>query len=231
MNKFCLYILILIALSFVSCEKQNTKPSPLVLGKEYFPLKKEQSVVYKITEINIDKPSNVYDTSIYYLKEIVESSFVDNENGISWRIERYTKKDINSNWVINSVWSAKITDSYASKFEENQRKIKIRFPVKKNLKWNGNLYNELEDKEFEITNLNHKFTINSFSFDSCLTVLQDSNISIIHKNLSYEVYAKNIGLVYKKEININSQEVTYNLPIEQRITIGKIFQQEVFSLK
>jgi hypothetical protein len=56
--------------------------------------------------------------------------------------------------------------------------------------------------------------------------MQDSSVSLIHKDLAYEIYAKNIGLVYKKEIYINSQEVTHNVPIEERITVGRIFIQE-----
>ncbi|MCK9254562.1 MAG: hypothetical protein M0Q45_03655 [Bacteroidales bacterium] len=222
---------ILLALIFVllSCNKENIKPRKFPLGSEYFPLNTSNNIIYKITEINIDKPSNVYDTSIYYLNEIVESPFIDNENDTAWRIERYIRKNNNSNWIINAVWSAKITKEYVVKVEENQRKIKIRFPIKKDLSWNGNLLNDMEIQEYKISRLDHKYDIGSFKFDSCLTVLHDSSLSLIHKNLNYEVYAKNIGLIYKEEIYINSQEVTHNVPIEQRITTGKIFIQEFIS--
>ena len=221
-----IFILLILSLGLVACNKENIKPRKFPLGQEYFPLFEGKSIIYKITEINIDQPSNVYDTSIYYLNEVVESPFIDNENDTAWRIERYTRKDENSKWIINSVWSAKITNKYAVKVEENQRKIKIRFPIKENLSWNGNLLNDQEVQEYEILKLDHKFNLGTVQFDSCLTVMQDSSLSLIHKNLAYEIYAKNIGLVYKKEIYINSQEVTHNVPIEERITVGRIFIQE-----
>ncbi|HNY44110.1 MAG TPA: hypothetical protein PKH15_05425 [Bacteroidales bacterium] len=221
-----IFILLILSLGLVACNKENIKPRKFPLGQEYFPLIEGNSIIYKVTEINIDKPSNVYDTSIYYLNEIVESPFIDNENDTAWRIERYTRKDENYSWIINSVWSAKLTNKYAVKVEENQRKIKIRFPIKENLSWNGNLLNNQKVQEYEILRFDHKFNIGSVQFDSCLTVMQDSSMSLIHKDLAYEIYAKNIGLVYKKEIYINSQEVTHNVPIEERITVGRIFIQE-----
>ncbi|MDD4150401.1 MAG: hypothetical protein PHE33_10250, partial [Bacteroidales bacterium] len=82
-----------------------------------------------------------------------------------------------------------------------------------------------------ISSYNTPFLHENFSFDSCLTVMHDSSQSLIHLDRSYEVYAYNIGLVYKEQTYINSQEVIFEIPIEERITVGTIFIQELVEIE
>jgi hypothetical protein len=214
-------------LLFVSCSKENTQPKAVFQGKEYFPLRQGDYIVYEITKINIDKPSNIYDTIVYLLKEIIDIPIIDNEEDTAYRVERYIFNPVYSNWEIQSVWQAKLSNNAAQKVEENLRFVKIHFPVHKKLQWDGNIYNELDPKTYKISDLNVPFQINQMSFDSCLFVLQDSSSSLIHKNYAVEIYAYKIGLVYKEETYINSQEVIFDVPIEQRITTGTIYKQKI----
>ncbi len=220
-------IVVLILLLFISCSKEDIQPTAIFLGKEYFPLRQGDYIVYEITKINIDKPSNIYDTVVYLLKEIIDIPIIDNEEDTAYRIERYVFNPVSDNWEIQSVWQAKQTNNAAHKVEENLRFVKIRFPVRKNLQWDGNIFNELDSKTYKISDLNVPFQVNQMSFDSCLFVLQDSSSSLIHKNYAVEIYAYKIGLVYKEETYINSQEVIFDVPIEQRITTGTIFKQKI----
>ncbi|HNQ67269.1 MAG TPA: hypothetical protein PKN32_02740 [Bacteroidales bacterium] len=230
MFKWLIYILLIFTIFVLSCENENNNNYSVFTGKEYFPLITGNSLIYKVTEITIDKPSEVYDTSIYYLKEITDIALLDNENDTAYRIERYTKKTLNDNWIIHSVWSAKITENTAEKVEENYRYVKIRFPVKTGYSWNGNIFNECESQEYRTSSVNSFYQIGDFAFDSCLTVVHDSSFSLIHKDLAYEVYAYRIGLIYKEQTYINSQEVVFEVPIEERITTGTIYIQELVEI-
>jgi len=224
---------LLIILSFlglffiISCTEEPSVSNDVFWGSEYYPLETGHTLTYKITEIYIDKPSNVYDTLIYYVKEVVDIPFIDNENDTAYRIERYRRISENDNWLIHSVWTTKLTKNTAEKVEENYRFIKIRFPLKQNYSWNGNLYNELDNKEYWVSNFNIPYSTGEFVFDSCLTIFQDSSQSLIHKDIAYEVYAIHTGLIYKEETYINSQEVIFEIPVEERITTGTIFKQEL----
>ena len=197
-------------------------------GVEYFPLRIGDTLTYKITTINIDRPTKVFDTTVYYLKEVIESKFIDNENDTAYRIERYISPD-NNYWKIHQVWSAKITDKYAVKVEENNRIIKLRFPIAKDNKWNGNLLNSIEDKTFKISNLYHKFNTSTYYFDNCLTVLQDSLESIINKDYECEIYHFGIGLIYKEVTHISSQVANQLIKIEDRATTSSVFIQELIA--
>lgn len=219
--------LILIIIVFSCVREEEQQQFRAIQGKEFSPLNTGNYIIYKITEIKIDKPSNVYDTSIYFLKEIVDIPFIDNQGDTSYRIERYITDNENlTDWQINCVWQAKLNDHSLQKVEENIRIVKIRFPIKKGLKWDGNLYNELPSKIYEISLLNTPYSIGNIRFDSCLVVLQDSSSSLIHKDFAVEVYANKIGLIYKESTCLNSQEVIFDLPIEERVTTGSIYKQE-----
>lgn len=231
MLKWVIYILLIFTISLFSCENEDNNNNSVFIGKEYFPLVSGNTLIYKITEINIDKPSEIFDTTIYYLKEIIDIPLLDNENDTAYRIERYTRFSSDDNWIIHSVWSAKITENTAEKVEENYRYVKIRFPVRTGYTWNGNIYNECESQEYRVSSVNSYYQIGDFVFDSCLTVVHDSSSSLIHKDLDYEVYAYRIGLVYKEMTYLNSQEVIFDVPIEERVTTGTIYKQELVEIE
>ncbi|MCF0206473.1 MAG: hypothetical protein HUK15_03500 [Bacteroidales bacterium] len=226
------YLLILSGLIFSSCEKENIKPADqeFSIEKEYFPLETGKSLIYKVTNIVIDKPSNYYDTSIFYLLERTDVPFIDHEGDTAYRIERYKSLSQNYIWKISSVCAAKLTHNTAEKVEDNQRFIKIKFPLSLNKSWNGNIKNNLDKQEYEITSLSKTYTYENLVLDSCLQVTHDSSTNLIEKIFDCEIYARETGLVYKEITNINSQEVMVGVPIEQRIHHGSIYIQELIQI-
>ena len=225
---FC--IIALLALS--ACHKENIVPADVEFSadKQYFPLETDKSLIYKVTEITIDKPSDYYDTIVYYLRERTDIPFIDNEGDTTYRIERF-KSQTTSNWTISDAWEAKLTTYTAEKVEENQRFIKIKFPLAIGKYWNGNLKNELDDKDCTITSLSSKYKNENIQLDSCLSITRDSSVTQISKQYDVEIYARNIGLVYKEITDINSQEVIYGVPIENRIYRGTIYRQELIIIE
>lgn len=232
-HKHSIILLLLVAtFAFVSCHKENEIPADIEFAadKQYFPLETNKSLIYKVTEITIDKPSDYYDTAIYFLRERTDIPFIDNEGDTAYRIERF-KSQTTSNWTISDAWEAKLTTYTAEKVEENQRFIKIKFPLAIGKYWNGNLKNDLDDKDCTITSLSSKYNNENIHLDSCLSITRDSSITQISKLYDVEIYARNIGLVYKEITDINSQEVIYGVPIENRIHRGTIYRQELIIIE
>ena len=233
-HKLSIILLLLVAtFAFVSCHKENEIPADIEFAadKQYFPLETGKSLIYKVTEISIDKPSDYYDTAIYYLRERTDIPFIDNEGDTAYRIERFKSPTQNYNWRISDVWEAKLTTYTAEKVEENQRFIKIKFPLAIGKYWNGNLKNELDDKDCTITSLSSKYNNENIHLDSCLSITRDSSVTQISKLYDVEIYARGIGLVYKEITDINSQEVIYGVPIENRIHRGTIYRQELITIE
>lgn len=232
-NRFSIIPLcIMAAITFVSCHKENEIPADIEFAadKQYFPLETDKALIYKVTEITIDKPSDYYDTAVYYLRERTDIPFVDNEGDTAYRIERFKSQSLN-NWTISDVWESKLTTYTAEKVEENQRFIKIKFPLSIGKYWNGNLKNELDDKDCTITSLSATYNNENIHLDSCLSITRDSIVTHISKLYDVEIYARNIGLVYKEITDINSQEVIYGVPIENRIHRGTIYRQELIAIE
>ncbi len=235
-NKFLykLSLLTILILLLSACEKNTLNVDNSISDDyRYFPLNIGSWVIYNVEDINIDEPSAVFDTNCYQIKEVVDSTFLDETNSETYRIERYFRQDTSCSWQIKDVWTAQIINNTAQRVEENIRYVKLSFPLKINKIWNGNLYNMLDtlnEFNYEITQLDINEAINNISLDSVLTVTQILDTSLIHKNYSYEKYAKNIGLVFKKDIRILSNQSGFDpsVPIEQRIKTGTVFTMQIF---
>ncbi len=223
------YFAILFILICYGCRKgtENT----IDISYEYFPLREGFERVYKVTEINIDAAINKYDTSNYYLKEKICLEYVDNSGSKAWRLERYIKNDTILSWEISDLWVAQIKNNQAQQVEENLRIVKIVFPPNKFEIWNGNAFNFLEPKYFEIKSINENLVLNGKNYNSVLTVIEEDDESYIHKNYEVEQYAKEIGLINKTEISIIDKSTVIDItkPIEQRISVGRLYYQTLIS--
>lgn len=207
------FFLSVLALNMLSCTEEVQTPP--YMGYEYFPDSVGHYIIYRVDSIWTDDAFNRKDTYEFGLKEYVESRFLDNEDRPSQRIERY--KDFNSEpynfGSISDVWFATRTATRAEKIEENTRYVKLIFPLQNNEEWNGNAFNTLEDFniDYKMYNVHQPFTdtLTGMTFDSTVTVLQiDRDVVYGDRIYSLEVYAKNIGLVYKNYSNINVQPDT-----------------------
>jgi hypothetical protein len=188
---------------FFSCKKDAPAEPSVDFSYNYFPNEIGRYVVYQVDSIAQDDKSNKHDTTQYLLKELIASSFLDNSNRPTLRIERYYKfykKNIpydSMNWIGPRVWFANKTTYTTEKVEENIRYLKLAFPMSKGKKWNGNVYNTFGRKEYEVMSLDQPETINAIDFDSVATIKQLKKIDFIEYIYEAEKYVRNVGLVYK----------------------------------
>ncbi|MFH2141810.1 MAG: hypothetical protein ABIJ97_05275 [Bacteroidota bacterium] len=210
-----------------ACKKDKNQESSI--DYSYFPDQTGMWYIYNIEYINIDRPLGIFDTTRYQIKEIIESKYFDDTGNEAMRIERYKRDDENSAWEIKDVWSACLLNLSLHKTEENVKYIKLIFPVSEGKKWDGNAYNQYENQIYEITEIDVPATINQNDFDSVLTVTQANDSSLIDKTFIIEKYAKNVGLIYRQAIDIFSNTTLFNpnLPIEQRVSTGTFYKQEL----
>jgi len=229
LNRYACLFGLVTALSFIllSCHKDTTTDQ-FFTGKSYFPLKTGSEIIYQITEINIDKASAIYDTTVYQIKERVDSLFTDASGKPAYRLERYWRIDTTAQWVIKDVWETQTNELNAQKVEENIRYIKLVFPAETGQVWDGNAYNDLDAQDYQILTANIPGTINNLPFDSVLTVEQQNEESLISKKYAVEKFANGIGLVYKEITDLYSQSmIGSGIPIEQRVDEGTVYKQEV----
>ncbi len=198
------FILFAVAATIHSCKKDPPQSDPVDFGYNYFPDQVGSYIIYQVDSIDYDDPlPRPPDTTRYLLKEVIASSFPDNSGRPTLRLERFYKIYNDSvpydsmNWTGPRVWTANKTASTVEKREENIPYLKLVFPTNEGQEWNGNVYNTLGQKAYEIISTNVPETINSVSFDSVVTVKQFERINFIEYRYEAEKYARNVGLVYK----------------------------------
>jgi len=182
-----------------SCLKQiNEQPD---FYYEYFPVDLGSWLEYEV--VDITHTSFGSDTMKYFLKEIKANEFIDNEGEVSQRIERFWKFDISDQYVIKDVWYTKRTITTAENVEENNRYTKLIFPIKFGAYWDGNAYNSFNEWEYEYDSIHEPYMLNATLFDSTLKVIQRDNYNAVEYENCHEVYAKDVGLIYKKYIDLS----------------------------
>jgi len=203
-KRIVIFFFYLICLIFYSCKPQNVPPGQIDLGYTYFPLDTGSYIIYDVQIINY-KLNGTIDTQYFQLKEVVAELFIDNENDLAFRLERFKRCDSTDPWknYPDSVWHAKITSNQAIKTENNTPFIKLIFPVENGIKWDGNSRNTIEKKEgdeYRIQDLGLPDTIGNKIFNNTLKVIQPVITSKIGQYEKSEVYANYLGLIYKESV-------------------------------
>jgi hypothetical protein len=228
MNKHFKQYSVLQAIIMIACSllifacKKDKEVVNVDLGYNYFPSKKGTYVIYQVDSFFYNDFTFTIDTFQFQIKEKITENFDDLSKRSTQRIERFYRQNSSQDWLIKDVWFANRTSNTAEKVEENIRFVKIVFPLKKDLSWDGNRFNNLGEQNYSLTKINEAFKLGSLSFDSTIYISQAADSNLIEKKLAYEIYAKNVGLVFKKNLNITDKNsvINYTLPLELRANSG-----------
>ena len=243
MKKVSIIIFVIIGIIvFSSCENQIENYNPDREGTKYFPLKTGNTWIYSVDSIIYDRAGTIVDTIHHVVKEIITSSFEDNEGNTNYQIERYTQE--NKNWIISDIWFAMKNETQAIRNEDNLRFIKMIFPIKDGINWDGNSYIDSENIIVKIAGepikmYNHWLyryirtddseTIGNNVYDNVCVIQQVDDENSIQKRYSLEKYVKDIGLVYKEMIILNTQIIDDDIPWDQKAEQGFILTQTLIS--
>ncbi len=205
MNNNFITLFFLISVLFFSCKKDEETIVPINYNYNYAGLNVGKYVIYDVDSTFYNVPFNVVAHYKFQIKEVVDSKYIDAQGTEAYKIIRY-KKDttISPNWVHQVVWNATITNSNFQKVEDNIRFVKLTFPIKTGKTWNGNSMNTNSSWNYEYVNTHQTEQIETSLLDSVSTVTQfdDENQILIQRQFYQEKYAANIGLVYKKIIDV-----------------------------
>lgn len=215
MNK-SLFIFFGVLILFTSgCRRQVIPAEDVDLGKDYYKLLEGHEIEYAVDSIIYDDFNQRIDTFSLEFKDVVGPTFLDNEGRLSYQVQRYYRQDSTYPWSEHYNYYATPTASRLEIVDRNLRFIKLVFPVKLNTRWYGNSYiptafnNELkwmDQWDYKYEDINVPFNTGFILFNSTVDILQadytegdesDPN-SYSARGYSREVYAKNVGLVFKE---------------------------------
>ncbi|MBN8835187.1 MAG: hypothetical protein BGO53_13695 [Sphingobacteriales bacterium 39-19] len=228
MNKLLsLFMATSMLLSVLSCKKSTEELNTVPLT-DYAPMTVGKYITYQLDSLVFTNFGTVAEMHSYQVKITVDALTTDALGRPAYRLFRYIKYNGTPNWIPdNTFWAIHTGNTYEF-IENNLRFLKLMQPVRENFSWKGNVYIDtrsantdfrfMDDWDYVYENVNQPATVGTFTFDSTLTVNQREDslgLPIVpetqyaEKTLAKEIYAKNIGMVYRNFLHWEFQRV-YN---------------------
>jgi len=201
---------------FLSCNKVDKYTSEDL--SEYMNLQVGKYIRYKMDSLKFVFFGQRDTIISYQAKDVVEAAVTDNLGRPGWRIVRYLRDSASKNendWKPTMTYMVTPTRETIEVIENNQRFQKLKLPIINGFSWKGNTHIDTQndtERQFldgwdytydEVgstftdsgrTNIPNTITVNQVDIE---TNIGSTSAAIIQKIFSKEVYAKNVGLVYK----------------------------------
>ncbi|RAJ94489.1 hypothetical protein LX87_04376 [Larkinella arboricola] len=197
--RFCCTLLLVAALFFLHACQTHTEPQ--APGYDYFPLEAGSYRIYDVTEQRFAL-NGTPTTQTYQLREVTTDSQTDPANGTAFRIERYRRANEQASWQPDSVSSVRLSDDQLLRTENNVVYLKLVFPLTDQLQWNGNAYNTLGEDNYQLRHTGKSFNILNQTFPQTATVIQQNDSTLVNQDKRLEVYARNVGLIYREKVQL-----------------------------
>ena len=230
-QNFYIISLLLLTLSFslTKCNKKETLSSPAL--SDYYPLKLGKYIVYRVDSTVTTQFGVSLEVHSYLFKDSVADEITDNLGRKAYRIYR---KITDTNGIapyqsIATMMTVPVGTDWIEHIENNLRYMKLRWPIRDGMEWKGNSFIEvsslnspnqyLADWNYTYQNIGQPYMVNQTTFDTTITVIQrDETIPegpfdpevYKQRNYSIEVYAKDVGLIYKEFLHYIYQPATSN---------------------
>ncbi len=207
-NHFLKILLVCFLFGLISgCKKESILPVSPSLN--YFPVQKGKWIEYSVDSIVHADNDNNNDDSVYYfnyfVREVIDSSYIDGAGRTAQVILRYKRFDMQSPWTLSKVWTQVLSDVGAFRTEDNYTFEKLGFPINRKTTWNGNNMNVLDEEFYVYKNIHTSFTMNNQTFDSTLNVIQIDENNYIERRYGIETYATGIGVIYKERDDLEKR--------------------------
>ncbi|MEZ4905470.1 MAG: hypothetical protein R2822_28740 [Spirosomataceae bacterium] len=159
-------------------------------------------------------------TRQYQLKELVTERYTDASGQSAYRITRFRRDFDGQRWQADSTIILQLKFDHAIRNENGRDFVKMIFPANHKTTWNGNLYNNLGEDRYELENIQKSFKIGETNFPQIVTVIQQNDSTLVNQDKRIEVYAVNVGLIYRERINVQYCSNTPNCIGKAQIDFG-----------
>ncbi len=227
---------VLLITIFISCKKESETIQP-ALSTDYAPLKAGKYITYSLDSLVYINFGKVEAHRFYEVKYVFVDSLTDNLGRKGFRTIRYIRS-LPAGTFLPDNTSFSLQANNGFEFTENNLKyLKLANPVSEGKMWKGNSAIDVSsqtidlqyllDWDYTYTDVGVAKKVGTFNLDNTVTINQrnDSlNLPIIpnvpignpnatqiaSKDFSKEIYAKDIGLVYKEFLHYDYQTAFNN---------------------
>ncbi|MBR9999314.1 MAG: hypothetical protein KFF73_10100 [Cyclobacteriaceae bacterium] len=213
----------------MGCSSKYTDTDEEMMGYAYFPLEPGNYRIFEVVDIRYTI-QNQKDTSIYYIKQTVMDSSVDQAGEIAWYIYVYKSENPSPSWEEETIRVQQVKKSRTNLvlYEDNVPFVKLTFPVKSGLTWDGNVFNTSDPQFYYYADQDLPEGLPELEAGQLIRVVQNEyDDQILQKDIRYEIYAEHIGLVYKEIRSLEYCREPSCLGEEEVITGRELFQSMI----
>lgn len=184
---------VILSAFLISCnETQIVDPS--TLGFDFYPAEIGQYRIYDVEEVQFRITS--FDTINYQLRETLFDTIVSVDQ-TTYLIRRDIRANAMEEWESDSIWSVTPTNLNVAVSENNIPFIKLTFPVRLGIEWNGNSLNTRGTQTYYYQEVTETAFNEIPLSDQIRVIIEDIPENTTGIDLRSEVYARSIGLIEK----------------------------------
>jgi hypothetical protein len=225
MKRTLLFALLAVTIVQAGCKKETEQLNNPLL-EDYAPQSVGKFISYQLDTFKY-LPFSLKDTTVsYQVKYLTDALISDNLGRPAYRVVRYIRKTGVDAWVPDNSFLSLNTGNTLEFIENNLRFLKLKLPVREGYTWKGNSYIDtyslnsgvryMDDWDYTYEGVNEPLTLGAFQIDSTITVNQRDEVignpadasAYSEKNFSSEIYARGIGLVYRRFLHTEFQPAT-----------------------
>jgi hypothetical protein len=211
-----LFSIILYSFLLAGC-RPTTEPA--ASDYDYFPLETGRYCIYDVQENQYSLNTPPIER-LYQIKEVIGPVYTDVTGQTAYRLIRYRRSSNQQPWQPDSVWSARIVNNEAIRTENGQDFVKLLFPLSDRLSWNGNRHSGLGENRYELRNNNQPYGVLDKVFNETVTVVAQDDSTLISQQKQLEVYARQVGVIYKQKTQVQFCIATPACIGQQQIDYG-----------
>ncbi|MBX2931156.1 MAG: hypothetical protein KF781_04305 [Chitinophagaceae bacterium] len=218
MKKIKLLYTLFAIIAITSCSTKETLTFPTL--EEVYPIQEGKIFIYRLDSTVLGNFNKSLITKSYIAKDSIADQFTDAAGRKSFKVFRFITDTLQSNpWAYSATFFTSIDNNRIEFIDnENLRFITLVNPVRNGVQWHGTQYINapntssdyffMKDWYFEYQNIDEPFTVLKGTIQNTYTILQadeadppgplNPNLPRSDRAFSKEVYAKNIGLIYKE---------------------------------
>ena len=170
---------------FQACDENIEDPN-LDFQLDFQPLELGDFWIYRVDE-TIHFGENDSESSTYFLRDRVRSTYVNEANELVFILERQKSID-QTFWTTQKDYTMFFREKMLIRNLDNQISVVLVFPPKHGKVWNGKAYQAGGQDEFEIESLeNNRLKVKQEDFEDKIT----------RRDIRFEIFEKGVGLVEK----------------------------------
>jgi hypothetical protein len=215
---------LLISVGLASCKKESEDLSQMQMGNNFYPTQIGKYIVYDYdSTIWDDFSGGVPVSRVGQVRYDVTDTFRDAGGRLAYTIKIQKRANDTDPYVVNDVISVTPTEDHVEMEQKTLTFIKLVFPVANGKSWNGNsllpstdndpnyeeFNNYQQDWNYTYSDFDGEYQPNAKLYQHTITVNQINEslnnpdsfpTAYADKNYSKEIYAYNVGLIYRERI-------------------------------